>query len=95
MIRLSMVDNLTIQEGIERILQVCLRFIAISKLLVQQEEFDGSVANNHPVVIPPEEIDAINKEFISQITYLFSILRKVENRGFIFRLDFNSFFSSL
>ena len=95
MIRLSMVDNLTIQEGIERILQVCLRFIAISKLLVQQEEFDGSVTNNHPVVIPPEEIDAINKEFISQITYLFSILRKVENRGFIFRLDFNSFFSSL
>lgn len=90
-LRMSMVDNATVQEGVERILQVCLRFIALCRLLHQQEE--GDVPPESVVVIPPEEVEAIKKDFFSQISYLFAVMRKIENRGFIFRLDFNSFFS--
>ena len=31
----------------------------------------------------------------SQVSYLFQLMRKVENRGFIFRLDFNGFISEV
>ena len=48
-----------------------------------------------PIVIPPEEIVGIRKDFFTQISYLFQIMRKVENRGLIFRLDFNGYLSSL
>ena len=48
-----------------------------------------------PVVVPPEELEAIKKEFFSQIAFLFSVARKIENRGFMFRLDFNGYLSSL
>jgi Gamma tubulin complex component C-terminal len=147
--RLSSVDNLTVQEAIERVLQVCLRFIAICRLLHQQEDHEvsrgwsadplqspdpllspssrhddsgadpESTGNNDgtnniaspgspsddltnsrrrrqlPVIIPPEEIDGVRKEFFTQISYLFQVMRKVENRGFMFRLDFNGYLSEL
>jgi Gamma tubulin complex component C-terminal len=163
--RLSSVDNLTVQEAIERVLQVCLRFIAVCRLLHQQEDNDNdndatrgwssretvrsqredtrddtdgdfsrhdgdcgdgddgdgddgddddrndSVGNREarkrrtrtrthrqlPVVtvIPAEEIESIRKEFFTQISYLFQVMRKVENRGFMFRLDFNGYLSEL
>jgi Gamma tubulin complex component C-terminal len=110
--RLSSVDNLVIQEGIERVLQVCLRFIAVCRLLHQQEESTNSPESPKssrrsfspgkdvkkrivPVVIPPEEIDGVRKEYFTQISYLFQIMRKVENRGLMFRLDFNGYLSAL
>ena len=110
--RLSSVDNLVIQEGIERVLQVCLRFVAVCRLLHQQDD-DVIVPNSPkdpgsnsvksssdkkrfvPVVIPPEEIEGVRKELFTQISYLFQIMRKVENRGLMFRLDFNGYLSSL
>lgn len=110
--RLSSIDNLVIQEGIERVLQVCLRFIAVCRLLHQQEE-NITTGNPQattrsysplasdvkkrivPVVVPPEEIDGVRKEFFTQISYLFQIMRKVENRGLMFRLDFNGYLSAL
>ena len=145
-LRVSMVDQLTVQEGVERVLQVCLRFIAVCRLLQQQEgvvdgdgdgngvaggggdvyghaDFQGlgllSSYRTHtspsktnyfaspglsklqekaallPVVMPPEELEAVKKEFFSQISFLFQVMRKVENRGFIFRLDFNNFLSEM
>lgn len=101
-LRLSLVDNITVQEGIERVFHVCLRFVAICRILHQQEDYIiGNKSNNNdntttiPIVIPPEEIEAIRKDFFSQISYLFAIMRKVENRGFMFRLDFNSYLSDL
>ena len=45
------------------------------------------------IYIPPEEFFSIRKEFFSQMTYLFNIMRKVDSRGFMFRLDFNGFLS--
>lgn len=144
--RLSSVDNLTVQEAIERVLQVCLRFVAICRLLHQQEDQDtskgwsadhphettgayddhagsgasasagdddgdgdgdykGNSGNSNsysnrrkrqlPVIIPPEEIEGVRKEFFTQISYLFQVMRKVENRGFMFRLDFNGYLSEL
>ena len=48
-----------------------------------------------PVVVPPEEMDNIHKEFFAQISFLFQIMRRVENRGFMFRLDFNNYLCGL
>ena len=48
-----------------------------------------------PVVIPSEEIEGVRREFFTQISYLFQIMRKVENRGLMFRLDFNGYLSAL
>lgn len=114
-----MIDNIIVQEGIDRVIQVCLRFISVCKLLNQQENNNNtiedekigyftkynngitssSIMNDNSnikaiIVVPLEEIEAINKDFISQISYLFTIMNKVDNRGFMFRLDFNNFFSS-
>ena len=111
------------QEGVERVLQACLRFIAVCRLLQQQEGVDqdggdldeygygdqGSYsassqsprsqlrerARRLPVIVPPEELEAVRKEYFSQVAYLLQVMRKVENRGFIFRLDFNGFMSQL
>ena len=117
-LRVSLVDNLTVQEGIERVLQACLRFVAVCRLLQQQEGVDETPSSpfdstqlapvlsadspgakirarvrSLPVIVPPEELEAIQKEFFSQVAYLFQVMRKIENRGFMFRLDFNGFLS--
>ena len=97
-LRLSLVDNITVQEGIERVFHVCLRFVAVCRILHQQEDIIVGKSKNDkiaPIVIPSEEIEAIRKDFFSQISYLFAIMRKVENRGFMFRLDFNSYLSNI
>ena len=41
------------------------------------------------------QVQGLRKEFFTQISYLFQIMRKVENRGFMFRLDFNGYLSTL
>ena len=129
-LRISAVDNGLVQEGIERVLQVCVRFIAICRLLSQQENENNDNKENDetndenrnkntntnsssnpsspkskdnvkikrrivPLVIPPEEIEGIKREFYTQLSYLFQIMRKVENRGLLFRLDFNEYLSTL
>ena len=50
---------------------------------------------HEPVIVPPEEVENIKKDFFLQINFLFQIMKKVENRGFMFRLDFNEFISQL
>lgn len=129
-LRVSLVDHLTVQEGVERVLQACLRFIAVCRLLQQQEGVDDDDNNYEggggggqqqqqqlalsslllapspnsrvqervrslPVAVPPEELEAVRKEFFSQIAFLFQVMRKIESRGFVFRLDFNSFLSEV
>ena len=140
--RLSSIDNVVVQEGIERVLQVCVRFIAVCRLFQQQEnenenesksKNDNNSSSNYnddvydsnrnlnsdeeifmkynnvtrnpmklerkkrvlPIFIPPEEIEGIRKDFFTQISYLFQVMRKVENRGLMFRLDFNGYLSTL
>ena len=135
-LRLSLVDNTTIQEGIDRILYVCLRFIAICRIMHQSEFLDitptntmegdmgnatepytntGSSANSPhgklpstgilsdfdridllqaPIYVPPEELEVIRRDFFLQVSALFQLMRRVESRGFIFRLDFNNFLSN-
>ena len=47
-----------------------------------------------PIYIPPEEFIFIKKDFFQQISLLLHIMKKVDSRGFLFRLDFNGFLSS-
>jgi gamma-tubulin complex component 4 len=97
-VKMSFVDNSVIQDAIERVLQICLRFLSVSSLLRLQDSAEndkkGKAAASIPQV-PPEELVAIKKDFFSQLSYLFQLMRKIENRGFIFRLDFNGFLSEL
>lgn len=104
-VRLSMIDNLIVQEGIERVLQITLRFIAVFKLINSSEDtFErrqstesgtSSTMKTDQIIVPTEEIDDISREFFTQVSYLYQVMRKVENRGFIFRLDFNGYLSNL
>lgn len=73
-IKSSMIDNGVIQEGIENILHLCLRFLAICKLLLQESELDTAV-----IVVPPEEFDALHKEFTTQLVYLVHLMKRIES----------------
>lgn len=131
-LRLSMLDNQGIQENFDRLLHLCLRFVAACRIQARSEAvYTGSASvnssgfqeenhhNHHqnssfqsqesrrspgskqkasaaytaPVYIPPEEFEAIRKEFFQQIAYLLQFMKKVESRGFLFRLDFNGYLS--
>jgi hypothetical protein len=96
-VKMSFVDNSVIQDAIERVLQICLRFLSVSSLFRLQDsaENDKRGAVSGVPLVPPEELVAIKKDFFSQLSYLFQLMRKIENRGFIFRLDFNGFLSEL
>lgn len=80
-IRLSMVDNMVVQESFERIFQLCLRFIAVIKILHEQlsPETDAKNERKHkirsrPVIIPQEELEAIEKDFTANIAQIFQVL---------------------
>ena len=132
-IRLSYINNISIQENLDRILQICLRFIAICRILhnIENNNYNNNSDNNSdyngkgdlnvdyknnnnnnrsdnnnrngnsrrvvkvlPIYIPPEEFIFIKKDFFQQISLLLHIMKKVDSRGFLFRLDFNGFLSS-
>lgn len=119
--RLSFIDNNSIQESIDRLLHVCLRFLAVMQVLADENEIDNeyqsnikldtnvfplqstidfdNLAKQHwktiPIIVPPEEIEAISREFFTQLSFLFQVLSKIDNRGFIFRLDFNGYLSQV
>lgn len=92
-VNLSMVENTAIQEAIERILQVCLRFVSVCKLLLSKNP-GGDIGVSH-LIVPPEEMEAIQKDFYTHTLYFFQMMQKVENRGFMFRLDFNGYLSQM
>lgn len=48
-----------------------------------------------PIVIPYEEITAIKTDYLKHVEQLFKIMARVDNHLFLFRLDFNSYFSKL
>jgi hypothetical protein len=147
-LRLSLLDNASVQEGLERILHICLRFIAVCRLMHQSELGPGEqqeqeqmgsrqkhqqsaaaavtagargsgrgrsgggggaggsgvassitpppapAARVPPIYIPPEEVGSIRADFLLQVSLLFQVMRKVESRGFVFRLDFNGYLSN-
>jgi hypothetical protein len=146
-LRLSLLDNASVQEGLERILHICLRFIAVCRLMHQSEQGPGEqqeqrqegsrqqhqqsaaatvtfgargsggrsgdsggaggsgvtssiipppapAARVPPIYIPPEEVGSIRADFLLQVSLLFQVMRKVESRGFVFRLDFNGYLSN-
>ena len=93
-IRMSMADNTIVQDAIERVMQVCMRFIAICAVC-EENSMDNTSSRTRGIVVPPEEIEAIRKDFFTQSVYLFHIMRKVENRGLLFRIDFNGFMSNM
>ena len=136
-IKLTFIDNIIISEIIDSIIQQCLRFLTVIKLL---HNIENPINNNHNnnenenentnnkskyqtniqlnnqtnnqfsnsmnesklqsnsktvVVIPPEEMEDINITFYSLIKDLIQIMNRNENRGFIFRLDFNGYFTNI
>lgn len=152
--RSSFIDNISVQESIDRIMQVCLRFLSIFHLVQQDEKYPmddsamgesftfqmsyednlisptsspkksgvvsspsglnnlmnsilnpdylpktGSIAakslHKLPIIIPTEELDAVRKEFFTQVSFLFHLMSKVDNKGFMFRLDFNGYLSQV
>lgn len=149
-LRLAMLDNQAIQECFDRLLHLCLRFVAACRVQARSEAMymeSGSTAHRHgghesvldetaahlpaprdtlqtpmlnrsklslsptpntgasqgtphntssfvtPTYIPIEEFETIRKEFFQQLTYLLQFMKKVESRGFLFRLDFNGYIS--
>eukprot|EP01033_Poteriospumella_lacustris_P004996 gene4998-3570_t len=153
-LRLAMLDNQAIQECFDRLLHLCLRFVAACRIQARSEAMymesgssATSTAHRHgghesvldetaahlpaprdtlqtpmlnrsklslsptpntgasqgtphntssfvtPTYIPIEEFETIRKEFFQQLTYLLQFMKKVESRGFLFRLDFNGYIS--
>jgi hypothetical protein len=92
--RHGMVDNVVVQDGIDSILHVCLRFLALCRILLQDDSIEEGLV---PVVIPPEEFDSLQVEFVSLVLHLMHHMRRVDNvnQGFLLRLDFNGFLSNL
>lgn len=100
-VKLSMVDHLGIQETLDRLLHLCLRFIACCRIQSEAAESSDSGARdegindgNSSVYLPSEELDSIEKEFYQQLSFLFQAMKTLDSRGFLFRLDFNNFLSS-
>lgn len=110
-IRLSMVDNVIVQDAIDRVLHGCMRVVAIYQFLLEEDrervntlQAHQGAAEQPPSSDPPkasassiplQEVETLKKDFFSQMSYLLQIMRKVENRGFIFRIDFNGFMSEM
>lgn len=97
-VRMSYIDNTIVQDSIERILQICLRFLSVSDLYRRNEELSTSLGSSSSgmdeiLYLPSEELEAIQKDFFLQVSYLLQLMKKIENRGFVFRLDFNGYLS--
>lgn len=69
-------------------------FTSLSSLITVDQNINA-VSDKIPLVIPPEELDAVRKEFFSQVSYLFHVMSMLETKGFMFRLDFNGYLSQL
>ena len=91
--RLSMIDNLSIQDSMDKIVQICLRFIAFYRLMSDTRDIDSALAIVPPIFVPPEELLSIQKDFYAQVGYLFYLMRNLDCKGFMSRLDFNKFLS--
>lgn len=110
-LRSTMVDNAAVQENIEKMLHVCLRFLAVCALMKSNSDGDYTLSfasGSHaaasaaastelpvPVLVPSSELTDIHEEYVMYMSVLFQSLAKMDNRGFLFRLDFNGHLSAL
>eukprot|EP01041_Mallomonas_annulata_P008780 gene8780-18157_t len=85
-IRLSMIDNLSVQDGLDRILQICLRFVSLCWYKDKDNDTDKGIdidtehSNAHSNSlfesnILYEELESIQKDFISNTSSLFNMMR--------------------
>eukprot|EP01031_Cornospumella_fuschlensis_P028493 gene28493-34398_t len=107
--RLCMLDMGGVQESVSSLLGYCVRLVACYDILKEMSGFgyvekDGanrssvsSSANTYmpPPILPPQELESIDKEFFKELRYLVMMMRRTESRGFLFRLDFNGYLSQL
>lgn len=89
--RMSMMNNTALLQSINRVLHCCVRFIAVCRLV---EHLDDVTTQQRNLFVPSEEYDDIRNTFFSEVKSLLMILRNVDNGGFLFRLDFNGYFSA-
>ncbi len=90
-VRLALLDNAVLRDSLDTILHICMRFQALCRLQTKSEEWEG---DGIAPFVPPEEFGAVHRDFLAQVAMLFKILKDVDSRGFLFRLDFNGFLSS-
>ena len=95
LLQLSMMDAQGIQEMIDRILHLCLRFIACCRIQANASTAaDGAENLDSYLSLPSEEFEQIQRDFYQQIAFLFQSMKTSDRRGFLFRLDFNNFLSN-
>lgn len=106
-----MLDMGGVQESVSGLLGYCVRLVACYDILKEMRGFgysetmksngvssvDGSMSSSYspPPVLPPQELESIDKEFFKELRYLVIMMRRTESRGFLFRLDFNGYLSQL
>eukprot|EP01042_Synura_sphagnicola_P001040 gene1040-1173_t len=84
-VKLTMVENTVTQDGLERVLQIIYRFVALCWAVTSAE--------NVPRDLLYDELTYVQADYATQISFLFQIIRWIENRGLLTRLDFNNHFS--
>ena len=68
---------------------MCIQLLSLCWCVDKEERLDSDI---DAIVL---ECELLRKEFYKQAVYLFQIMRKTENRGLLFRIDFNGFMSHL
>ena len=78
------------------------RYVAasFSKISHRESKAKSSIPNNNdatslqpPLIIPPQELTSIKSDFMGQIGYLFKAISSLDDQKFLYRLDFNGYFS--
>tara|TARA_A100001015_G_scaffold320234_1_gene445885 strand:- start:3315 stop:3881 length:567 start_codon:yes stop_codon:yes gene_type:complete len=82
----AFLDDIAIQESFERVVQICIRFIALMDI----HDTHLDVTDGEGIVVEMQEIE---REFFGETRFLFQVLRKVDTKGLLLKLDFNHFFS--
>lgn len=85
--KMSMLNNPALLQSINKVLHCCVRFIAVCRLVEQLD-------TKRSLFVPSEEYDDIRACFFAEVKALLMILQNVDNGGFLFRLDFNGYFSA-
>ena len=79
-----MLDNTVIQDVLDNLLHITIRFLAVCKILLEDETSEDSSKNIPPIIpapplyLPIEELDALSSEFTAQLTYLVHVMMKLD-----------------
>ena len=80
-----MLDNTVIQDVLEGLVHLAVRFLAVCKLLLAEpaDDSSGGAAPIPPVYVPLEELDALSAEFTAQLTQLVYVMKKLDTGMYV------------